>query len=155
MTLFVCRYHTNTLQNESLNSEPPDNDFMKMMACSSIIGIYAVIFTLSCFLILKHRVVSVAKALEMNLGCIDDLDSNPIPNSKGDLSTRKVHAYTASREGESSDTSTFDSDGVTFVIDNSANCIICNDRTLFVGELTSQRTEVNTSNGIKIGRAHV
>ena len=128
--------------------EPPDNDFMKMMACSSIIGIYAVIFTLSCFLILKHRVVSVAKALEMNLGCIDDLDSNPIPNSKGDLSTRKVHAYTASREGESSDTSTFDSDGVTFVIDNSANCIICNDRTLFVGELTSQRTEVNTSNGI-------
>ena len=48
---------------------------------------------------------------------------------------------------ESSD-SRFDSDGIQFVIDNSATCIICkNDRSLFVGPMRIQHTSVETTHG--------
>jgi len=49
---------------------------------------------------------------------------------------------------ECSDTShSFDSDGIPFVIDNSATCIICNDRSQFVGPLRVQHTSVETTHG--------
>jgi hypothetical protein len=41
----------------------------------------------------------------------------------------------------------FDTDGIVFVIDNSATCIICNDRTQFVGDLRLEQCEVETSLG--------
>ena len=41
----------------------------------------------------------------------------------------------------------FDSDGIPFVIDNSATCIICNDRSQFVGPLRVQHTSVETTHG--------
>jgi hypothetical protein len=39
----------------------------------------------------------------------------------------------------------FDSNGIPFVIDNSATCIICNDRSQFVGPLRVQHTSVETT----------
>ena len=41
----------------------------------------------------------------------------------------------------------FDTDGVTFIIDNSATCILCNDRSLFVGPLKPADTCVQTTSG--------
>ena len=41
----------------------------------------------------------------------------------------------------------FDSDGIPFVIDNSAICIICNDRSQFVGPLRVQHNSVETIHG--------
>jgi hypothetical protein len=47
---------------------------------------------------------------------------------------------------ECSDTShSFDSDGIPFVINNSATCIICNDSSQFVGPLRVQHTSVETT----------
>ena len=43
--------------------------------------------------------------------------------------------------------STWDSDGIFFCVDNCATCIICNDKSLFVGDLKASRAEVHTSNG--------
>ena len=49
---------------------------------------------------------------------------------------------------ECSDTSqSFDSDGIPFVIDNSATCIICNARSQLVGPLQVQHTSVKTPHG--------
>ncbi len=39
----------------------------------------------------------------------------------------------------------FDTDGITFVMDNSATCIICNDQTQFIGNLQYQQSEISTS----------
>ena len=38
----------------------------------------------------------------------------------------------------------FDSDGILFIIDNSATCIICNERSLFVGPLRPENYRVET-----------
>jgi hypothetical protein len=42
----------------------------------------------------------------------------------------------------------WDSDGIFFCVDNSATCIICNDKSLFVGDFKRGRSEVLTSNGV-------
>lgn len=44
----------------------------------------------------------------------------------------------------------FDSDGIVFVIDNSANCIICNDRSMFPGRVTLSDNQVMTASGVSI-----
>jgi hypothetical protein len=41
-------------------------------------------------------------------------------------------------------TITFDTDGIPFILDNSATCIITNERPLLVGNLTSVNIQVNT-----------
>ena len=41
-------------------------------------------------------------------------------------------------------TVTFDTDGIPFIVDNSATCIITNEWSLFVGNLTSVNVQVNT-----------
>ena len=43
--------------------------------------------------------------------------------------------------------STWDTDGIFFCVDNCATCIICNDKSMFVGDLKPSRSEVHTSNG--------
>ena len=43
--------------------------------------------------------------------------------------------------------STWDTDGVFFCVDNCATCIICNDKSLFVGDLKPCTSEVHTPNG--------
>jgi hypothetical protein len=41
----------------------------------------------------------------------------------------------------------FDSNGLPFVINNSATCIICNDQSQFVGNLQAKKSSVETTHG--------
>jgi hypothetical protein len=41
---------------------------------------------------------------------------------------------------------TFDTNGIPFIVNNSASCIITNERSLFVGNLTSAQVQVDTVN---------
>ena len=70
-----------------------------------------------------------------HLGCVDD---PPSVNSA-------VYALTSHKQPDENRFS-FETDGTPFVIDNSATCIICNDRQFFVGELVDSTYQVTTSN---------
>ena len=41
----------------------------------------------------------------------------------------------------------FDTDGISFIIDISATCIICNQRDLFIGSLSSEQVPMTTCEG--------
>ena len=56
------------------------------------------------------------------------------------------YAYLADDDSEAH-LASWDSDGIFFCVDNSATCIICNDKSLFVGELKRGNSLVLTSNG--------
>jgi hypothetical protein len=60
--------------------------------------------------------------------------------------SRKKFAMLAENVAEQYLTS-WDTDGVFFCVDNCATCIICNDKSMFVGDLTPSNSEVLTSNG--------
>ena len=68
------------------------------------------------------------------------LGSNNTPPSLVALATTSLPAA-------STPTVTFDTDGIPFIIDNSATCIICNVRSLFVGELCPENFAVETVHG--------
>ena len=58
------------------------------------------------------------------------------------------YAVLMSGQKDSTERTTFDTDGITFVIDNSATCIICNDRSQFIGNLRRKECGVETANGL-------
>lgn len=60
---------------------------------------------------------------------------------------RRLVCLSTDTESESK-TSFFDTDGIVFVIDNSANCIICNDRSMFPGRLTPSTSKLMTASGV-------
>ena len=68
------------------------------------------------------------------------LESNTPPPSSVALATTNLPAARPPSV-------TFDTDGIPFIIDNSSTCIICNVRSLFVGELCSDNFEVETVHG--------
>ena len=61
-----------------------------------------------------------------------------------------MHTHTtADSQNIDASTVTFDSDSVTFVLDNSATIHICNDKFLFEGELSEDSSSgVVTANGV-------
>ena len=65
--------------------------------------------------------------------------SSPVPTSAHKILINDVTAEVPSVN--------FDTDGVTFIIDNSATCILSNDRSLFVGPLKPADTCVQTTSG--------
>jgi hypothetical protein len=108
---------------------PPDNAFTRFLAISGIILLYASVIGY-CFYLLQHQ------------------DGSQLPSSS---SVPHHHiALTSSMDvcQECLDTSqSIDSDGIPFVINNSATCIICNDRSKLVGPLRVQHTSVETTHG--------
>jgi hypothetical protein len=60
--------------------------------------------------------------------------------------SKKKFAMLAENIGDQFLTS-WDTDGIFFCVDNCATCIICNDKSMFVGDLIPSRSEVLTSNG--------
>ena len=59
-----------------------------------------------------------------------------------------THTHTALATSTNSNSPfSFDTDGISFIIDNSANCIICNQRDLFVGRLSSEQVSMMTCEG--------
>ena len=108
---------------------PPDNAFTRFIAIAGIVLLFASVLGYHLYLLKNQESTKMA--------------STPTGN------TCRV-ALTSSMDvcKECSDTShSFDSDGIPFVIDNSATCIIYNDRSQFVGPLRVQQTSVETTHG--------
>ncbi len=79
--------------------------------------------------------------------CLWTLHAQRKNASSKQSSLRKV-ALTFKNDKEGIDNScSFDTDVIPFVIDNSASCIICNDRNQFVENLRAQESFVETSHG--------
>jgi len=60
--------------------------------------------------------------------------------------TKEKYALLAENVSEAYLTS-WDTDGIYFCVDNCATCIICNEKSMFVGDLKPSNSEVLTSNG--------
>ena len=58
--------------------------------------------------------------------------------------TSRIFLATTPRPREGNAPVSFDTDGIPFIIDNSATCIICNERSLFVGTLRPENYKVET-----------
>jgi len=58
--------------------------------------------------------------------------------------TSHIPLATTPRPREGNAPVSFDTDGIPFIIDNSATCIICNERSLFVGTLRPENYKVET-----------
>jgi hypothetical protein len=93
--------------------EPPDNAFSQILAVMGIVMIFSIVLISAALRIYWHAVTSRER---------------PSRLSRVSLATSEI------QEGTSFSFS-FDSDGLPFVINNSATCIICNDWMQFVGDL--------------------
>ena len=62
-----------------------------------------------------------------------------------------IRAFTTSTS-QTPDPITFDTDGVPFIIDNSATGAICNDRSLFVGQFSTKNVAIKTADGVSTKR---
>lgn len=73
----------------------------------------------------------------------------PYVSDVGDRKTllSRTYAALATDNDSGSATTSFDTDGISFVIDNSATCIVCNDRSQFIGALREESYSVQTANG--------
>ncbi len=67
--------------------------------------------------------------------------------SSADKPALKASFATVDPQEGTGNSFSFDSDGLPFVIDNSATCIICNDRSQFVGHLRAEKSSIETTNG--------
>jgi len=104
----------------------------------------------TCFLAISGIILLYLSVIGYRFYLIQHQDSSQLPSSSS-VPHHQV-ALTSSmdvcQDQECSDTSqSFDSDGIPFVIDNSATCIICNDRSKLVGPLRVQHTSVETTHG--------
>jgi len=100
----------------------------------------------TCFIAIAGIVLLFASVLGYHLYLFQNQEGTKMVS----LPTGNTHhvALTSTMDvcKECSDTShSFDSDGIPFVIDNSAACIICNNRSQFVGPLHIQHTSVKTT----------
>ena len=139
--------------------EPPDNDFMHLLACLSIVGIYCCFAVYGIARISWYRISGkrADECVNKVRKCKSSKTTGRMSNSKSTTNQdqqdtpstpTKRHVLATESDEDDVEVSYFDTDGITFVIDNSANCIICNDRTQFVGELIKQACHVNTAAGI-------
>jgi hypothetical protein len=113
--------------------EPPDCYMRQWMAITGIKGTYliplccgAAYLTYLCLFPLPLLAISKQKHRCHPHGCV--ALSTKDPNLRGHT------------------TITFDSDGIPFIVNNSAMCIITNECSLFVGYLTLTQLQVNTVN---------
>ena len=60
-----------------------------------------------------------------------------------------IWAFTTSIS-QTRDPITIDTDGIPFIIDNSATGAICNDRSLFVGQFRTQNVAIETADSVSI-----
>ena len=153
-------------------SKPPDNAFMRLLACLSIIFIFLTQVTTGYSRLIWSKMSSAA-GKSPNLHYEGANGATPpvhMPGPRGFVFVDTEHencATTSASEGdahasynalttetESTDWlpnqdrdqgELFDTDGIPFVMDNFATCIICNDRTQFIGNLQYQQSEISTS----------
>jgi hypothetical protein len=105
--------------------EPPNNAFHQILVFMGIVMIFSSVLFSAALRIQRHAVTSCKISSRLSLVS---------------LATSEIQ--------ECTDFSfSFDSDGLLFVIDNSAICIICNNRMQFVGDLQAERSSVETTHG--------
>ena len=105
--------------------EPPDNAFRRLLALIGISLIFIGILIQATMRIHMHAVTA----------------------SQLDKSASQASLATVDPQEGTDNSFSFDSDGLPFVIDNSATCIICNDRAQFVGHLRAEKSSIETTNG--------
>lgn len=147
--------------------ELPDNDLQRGMTCFAILCIFMYPVVRAFFLLPYHKFLGQFKKPPTTKSSENSNNDESIfmPGPRGfilvnaDVSSSKPSegaaniALTTDRvswdkpEEDVQNGYNFDSDGISFVIDNSATCIICNDRTQFVGDLERQDCHVETSVG--------
>ena len=98
--------------------KPPDCYLARFVSLAIIVAVYTVPLTRATLYIIYLCLRTPPQVLH---------SSTPLPSSAALATTNPTAASTPSV--------TFDTDGIPFIIDNSATCIICNVRSLFVGEL--------------------
>ena len=146
--------------------KPPDNNFLKCLACMTIVAIYLCYFVRICMEIFykKLRVListsSSADQSKTNNGkpkkCPKACPSFTVCPSfspedvlvvdrHGIVHTQASPRVACTTDTEDEPSYLFESDGITFVIDKLANCIICNDKNQFVGPLKSQECHFQTA----------
>ena len=108
--------------------KPPDNIFSRAIAFLGIVVIYVAV--------IGHRF--------WQFKCLQRASFKTSKPSRIFLASlqKSYQAYKDAMSGHS-----FNTDGIPCVIDNSATCIICNDRSQFVGPLWVQQTSVETTHG--------
>jgi hypothetical protein len=108
-----------------LAGEPPDNAFLAILFFLLIVAIYVAVIGIPLWTLRAQR-----------------------KNESSKQSSLKKVALTSKNAKEGTNIScSFDTYGILFVINNSATCIICNDRSQFVGNLRAQESSVETSHG--------
>jgi len=107
-----------------LAREPPDNALTSLLIFLGIVLINIALVAYGFWAIRRHKQKQPVGAKRAALA------SSDLTQQSGDDKTQF-----------------FDTDGIPFVIDNSATCIICNDRSQFVGNLRAETTSVETSHG--------
>jgi hypothetical protein len=106
-----------------LAGEPPDNAFLAILFSLSVMAIYVAVIGVRLWM--------------LHAQC---------KNASSKQSSVKKVALTSKNAKEGTNIScSFDTDGIPFVINYSATCIICNDRSQFVGNLRAQESSVETS----------
>ena len=108
-----------------LADEPPDNQFYRMLAFFGIVGLHACLVAYGTWKIIRYKRAKKA--------------TNPVPSHKAFSTSKDYYAH-----DDVDSSQYFDTDGIPYVIDNLATCIICNDRSQFVGNLRVQKTSVST-----------
>ncbi len=97
--------------------KPPDCYLARLVSLVIIVAVYTVPLTRATLYIIYLCLQTPPQVLDSN---------TPLPSSVALATTNPPAASTPSM--------TFDTDGIPFIIDNLATCIICNVRSLFVGE---------------------
>ena len=105
--------------------KPPDCSLAKLLTILLLLGLYSVPLSRGALYLSSVRV------------------RNLLGSSTASVSSR-IALITTPRSRAGNAPVSFDNDGIPFIIDNSATCIICNERSLFVGPLRPENYRVET-----------
>ena len=124
----LCLQVTYDYLKEHIN-EPPD---------SLIARIFAVVAISSCF------VIPILKALSWIFWIM--LSSRKAKAKDQQVCTEIIHTSLTTTSTSNSAYS-FDSCGISFIVDNSATCVICNQRDLFIVRFSTEQVSITTCEG--------
>ena len=97
------------------------------------------------YLIWRRRLLSMLRRVRLFFRSTKVVDNHMTRHAY--TSVRRRHAACLADNDDDAYLASWDSDGIFFCVDNSATCIICNDKSMFVGDLHPGKSTVLTSNG--------
>ena len=105
--------------------KPPDCSFAELLTILLLLGLYSVPWVCSTLYLSCLRLRTLFRVGATSVTSCIALATTPPPQA-GNTPV------------------SFDTDGIPFIIDNSATCIICNEHSLFVGNLQPENYKVET-----------